>query len=77
MADGVGKPGAHEGGVGHVGLVFVAGIVFGEENGELGPGRCFHLIVHFGRGAANHLRARDRFVREQNVLGLVIAVDMG
>ncbi len=77
LANGVGHPRAHEGGVGHGGLVLVAGVELAPDERGVGVGGSGDLVMNFFDGAADHLRSWNIFVGAEDVFGSVVAVNVG
>ncbi len=76
LADGVGHPRSHKGCVRHSGLVHIARVELAPDEGRIRESGCGDLFVNFFDCAADHLISWNLFVRAEDILGLVIAVDV-
>ena len=63
-------------GIGHVRFILVARVVFAPNQRQDRKRGRLHLIVYLAHRAANHLRARNRFLRAEDVLRRIVSVDV-
>src|SRR6266702_1352801 len=73
----VGEPRTHEGRVGDVGLIRVAGVVLGEDQRDGGIGRVRNLVVDLLDRAPDHRISGNIFVGAEDIIRGVIGVHMG
>ena len=76
LADGAGEPWAHVDGVGDVGFIGVAGVVFAEDERHFGKRRGGDFVVNLRDRAADHAIAGNLLAGAEDVFGGVVGVDV-
>src|ERR1700737_1433330 len=67
LTNSVGQERSHVSAVGHLRLIAVVGVVLGPDEWHLRIGRGGNLLMHLFYGAADHVIARNGFVRSKDV----------
>src|SRR6266700_3413327 len=76
LANGVGHPRSHKGGVRHRGLVHVAGVELAPDERSVRVGGSGNLVMNFLDRAADHLRSWNVLVRAEDVFRFIVPVDV-